>query len=136
MHKRRLGGSELSPRTVGVIKWLVQNNVSVRELAQQYGMAPESIRRIARGDTWHWVQPIAPDSLAPASDEASPPEYVEPTAELAAGQAMLSQLLQSERMVGTEKARAYGAENLRFTGPSSEAEHGPNNGDNTGDSND
>ena len=56
-NRQRTGGAVLSEAIVAGIKQRLFSGISsVREEAQIYGVAMETIRKIWRGETWAWVE--------------------------------------------------------------------------------
>jgi hypothetical protein len=58
--RSRLGGATLTEREVARIKYNLGRGYKPRSIADAYGVAVETIRRLARGETWSWVEP-SPD---------------------------------------------------------------------------
>jgi hypothetical protein len=60
-NRQRTGGAVLSSEQVAVIKRKLLLDFSSREIAESYGVGTETIRRIARGETWGWIEPAGMD---------------------------------------------------------------------------
>lgn len=54
--RQRTSAAILKEHEVARIKWNLLNGLSVRDCAEAYGVAAETIRRISRGETWGWVR--------------------------------------------------------------------------------
>lgn len=97
--RKRLASATLTENEVRGIKLRLSRNESPREIAADHQVGVETIRRIARGETWYWVDtPV---------DLDSPPSGPPPSeAEIEASQARLMTLLGQGQ--GTrEAAEAY-----------------------------
>ena len=55
LRRQRTSNAALSDEEVARIKRNLAGGMSPREIAQAYGVGAETIRKIARGDTYHWV---------------------------------------------------------------------------------
>jgi transcriptional regulator with XRE-family HTH domain len=62
---RQTPNAALTESDVGRIKG---SRLSVRELATDYDVSQETIRRIRRGETWAWVEPLNEYSIQPPAD--------------------------------------------------------------------
>lgn len=67
-----------------------KREVPTRELAVEFGMAVESIRRILRYETWGWVTDEGPGAEAAQWQEPVPHEYVAAPGEVEASLARLA----------------------------------------------
>lgn len=54
--RKRLGNATLEVDDVLYIKEELQKGVSPRQLAELFEVGTETIRRIARGESWGWVK--------------------------------------------------------------------------------
>lgn len=73
--RQRTAAAVLTEQEVARVKRNILRGMSLRELAQAYGVALDTIRRIARGDSWSWVEaegemPKADHSPVPAKMQA------------------------------------------------------------------
>ena len=75
--RQRTAGAVLTEQEVARIKLNIkQGGIPLREIAQAYGVALDTIRRIARGDSWAWVlaedeQAIMPGATAESKQAAA-----------------------------------------------------------------
>lgn len=56
--RQRTQSGLLNEELVAHIKWRIGQGQDKRLMAQDYGVALGTIRAIARGDTWAWVDPV------------------------------------------------------------------------------
>lgn len=97
---RRVTNTNFTEADVARIKRNLSLGFSTRELAQANGCAIETIRKIARGDTWAWVE--AERGEAPAKAPPPTPDVI------AESQARLQRLLseaQEDKEVDDELER-------------------------------
>lgn len=74
--RQRLAGAALTEREVAGIKTRLQQGHLPRAIADDYGVATESIRRIGRGETWAWVE--ASEFQTSPLTSILPPEELSP----------------------------------------------------------
>lgn len=74
--RQRLAGAALTEREVAGIKTRLQQGHLPRAIADDYGVATESIRRIGRGETWAWVE--ASEFQTSSLTSILPPEELSP----------------------------------------------------------
>lgn len=103
-HRKRTAGAILSEREVAVIKRKLLDGMTPRELSHIYLVATETIRRIAREETWGWVTPAAEGMDALPEGEELPPISEELKAKAAASQAAFL-----AKMQGAGKPIPFGA---------------------------
>lgn len=84
---------KLSERDVLRIKQLIGEGYSNRIIAQHFLLATETVRRIARGDTWNWLRSEADLSQGPEPLPAGKPIAAPPPDENSAAEASLTELL-------------------------------------------
>lgn len=73
-HRQRTrSGSVLTPEIVGKIKWkLLHKEATARELAAIWDVSLWTIRAIARGDVWGWVEADPGDNVDWTGEEVRP----------------------------------------------------------------
>ena len=69
--RQRTAGAILTEHEVARIKLNIKQGLPLREMAQAYGVALDTIRRIARGDSWAWVLAEDENELVPAETPES-----------------------------------------------------------------
>lgn len=80
LFRKRTAGALLTEAEVKRIKGLLMQGVSRREIGKLFRVATETIARIARGDTWGWVE--AGEELSRIALEADEIEVPPATPEL------------------------------------------------------
>ena len=63
LYRQRTKTGILTQAEVAKIKFLLLQGAPKRQLKDAYGVSLWTIRAIARGDTWHWVEPDGSDLL-------------------------------------------------------------------------
>ena len=86
--RQRTQSGVLRPEEVALIKWRLSEGESARVLAKDFDVSLWTIRAIARGDTWGWVEPAA------GRAELVQPESESFKATIAASQQRLAQLME------------------------------------------
>jgi hypothetical protein len=71
MNKSKATNTSLSEDQVARIKHRLYRGTPARNLAEEYGVGVETIRRIGRGDTWGWVPPSDGTAAPPPFDQDS-----------------------------------------------------------------
>lgn len=87
--KQRTSGAILTEQEVARIKMNAGKGMTAREMAQAYGVALDTIRKILRGDSWVWVK--AEEEGMPLPEET--PEMVR---DIEASQARLLAMLKEQ----------------------------------------
>ena len=73
LYRQRTKTGILLKEEVARIKWLLEQGMSKRQLKEAYNVSLWTIRAIARGDTWHWVESDnGPDVDEPQQEQMTP----------------------------------------------------------------